>query len=321
MSAQSKHLATFMALPISVFGGSAGGGLRYPQSEFRMQEWKSWLRGCHIRKDLFKILFLAFCSLLVAQQSLNNDSVIKLVKAGLSEDLIVSTINAQPGAYDTSTDGLIALKGAGASDKVVAAIVAKAAGSGPAAAAPTSPTPTADGLDDPMGPHEPGIYLMTNTQEGKRKMVFIDRVGAGREKAHMAVFSASRKAEIPGPRAATRTTDANPVFYMYFPPTSNIGNESSISSPSQFSLLSLEDKKDHRETAVAKAGMFGHFSYGNDAKKTSLFSSERMRPYAYKVTVSANLRPGEYAFIATTTMAGSATGAQVVIYDFGVDGR
>ena len=277
-----------------------------------------------MHKHSFAFVLLAFCLLLGAQQSLNNDSVVKLAKAGLSEDLIVSTINTQPGVYDVSTDGLIALKGAGVSDKVVAAIVAKAAGSAPAAAAPTpqAPAPTAENPDDPMGQHEPGIYLMTTTQEGKRKMVFIDRVGAGREKAHMGFVSASRKAEIPGPRAATRTTDANPVFYMYFPPSSNIGNESSISSPTQFSLLSLEDKKDHRETAVAKAGMFGHFSYGNDAKKTSLFSSERMRPYAYKVTVSANLAPGEYAFIASTTMVGSATGeAHVVIYDFGVDAR
>lgn len=274
-----------------------------------------------MRKRLFTFVFLAFCPLLVAQQSLNNDAVVKLVKAGLSEDLIVSTINAQPGTYDTSTDGLIALKGAGVSDKVVSAIVAKAAGSVPAVTAPTPPVPVAQDPDDPMGPHEPGVYLMTTTQEGKRKMVFIDRVGAGREKLHRGFVSASRKAEIPGPHATTRTTNANPVFYMYFPSTSNIGDERSISSPTQFSLLSLEDKKDHRETAVAKGALFGGFSYGNDAKKTSLFHSERIRPYAYKVTVSANLSAGEYAFIATTTMAGSAQGATVVIYDFGVDGR
>jgi len=275
-----------------------------------------------MRKRLFTIVFLVFCALLVAQQSLNNAAVVKLVKAGLTEDLIVSTINTQPGSYDTSTDGLIALKGAGVSDKVVSAIVAKAAGSAPAAAVAASPVPTAQGdADNPMAPHDPGVYLMVTTQEGKRKMVFIDRVGAGREKLHRGFVSASRKAEIPGPRAATRTPDPNPVFYMYFPPTSNIGDEHSISSPTQFSLLALDDKKDHRETDVAKAAIFRGFSYGNDAKKTSLFRAERIRPYAYKITVSANLSAGEYAFIASTTMAGSATGATVVIYDFGVDGR
>ena len=78
-----------------------------------------------MRKGFLAVAFLAFCPLLVAQQSLNNDSVIKLVKVGLSDDLIVSTINASPGVYDASANGLIALKGAGASDKVVTAIVLK----------------------------------------------------------------------------------------------------------------------------------------------------------------------------------------------------
>ncbi len=89
-----------------------------------------------MRKTILAIVFLAICPLLVAQQALNNDSVIKLVKAGLSDDLIVTTINASPGTYDTSANGLIALKTAGVSDKVVAAIVAKAAKASEALPAP-----------------------------------------------------------------------------------------------------------------------------------------------------------------------------------------
>ena len=89
-----------------------------------------------MRRHILAVAFMAISSLLVAQQALNNDAVIKLVKAGLSDDLIVSTITAQAGSYDTSTDGLIALKSAGVSDKVVAAIVAK--GSVPAAVAATT---------------------------------------------------------------------------------------------------------------------------------------------------------------------------------------
>jgi hypothetical protein len=92
-----------------------------------------------MRKSLFAAMFLVCCSLLVAQQSLNNDSVIKLVKAGLSDDLIVSTINAAPGDYDTSADALISLKTAGASDKVVTAIVAKASPPSTEAARPATP--------------------------------------------------------------------------------------------------------------------------------------------------------------------------------------
>jgi hypothetical protein len=95
-----------------------------------------------VRKIILAIVFLAFCSLLVAQQIMNNDSVIKMIKAGLSDDLVVSTINAQTGAYDTSIDGLNALKAAGASGRVIAAIVVKSAGPAPAApVAPAAPAP------------------------------------------------------------------------------------------------------------------------------------------------------------------------------------
>jgi hypothetical protein len=92
-----------------------------------------------VRKFILAVILLTICPLLVAQQALNNDSVIKLVKAGLSDDLIVSTINGSPGAYDTSADGIIALKTAGVSDKVVAAIVAKAFAPAPIAAPPVTP--------------------------------------------------------------------------------------------------------------------------------------------------------------------------------------
>ena len=97
-----------------------------------------------MRRPLLALVFLALCPFLVAQQSLNNDAIIKLVKAGLSDDLIVSTVSAQAGTYDTSTDGLIALKAAGVSDKIVAAIVAKAAATpAPAVAPPPQPEITA----------------------------------------------------------------------------------------------------------------------------------------------------------------------------------
>jgi hypothetical protein len=96
-----------------------------------------------VRKNILAFVFLAICPLLVAQQALNNDSIIKLVKAGLSDDLMITTINASAGAYDTSADGLIALKTAGASDKVVAAIVAKATAPPPMMAPIPAPAPAA----------------------------------------------------------------------------------------------------------------------------------------------------------------------------------
>jgi len=166
--------------------------------------------------------------------------------------------------------------------------------------------------------------MMTSRESG-RKMVLIERAGSGRDKtAHVGravatfgIAKAQVRAEVPGPRAAVRA-GVKPEFYMYFPPTGNLGSADMISSPSQFSLLLLEKKKDHRETVVAKQG-YGRASAGVDEKKTVQISADKFRPYAYKVTPNANLKAGEYAFVATTGMGGTASAAAVVIYDFGVD--
>ena len=72
------------------------------------------------------VIAVGFLVLLLGQQTLNNDSVVNLMKAGFSEDVIISAINRSQGAFDTSVDGLTALKNAGITDKEISAIVAKA---------------------------------------------------------------------------------------------------------------------------------------------------------------------------------------------------
>jgi hypothetical protein len=74
-----------------------------------------------------------------AQQTLNNDSVIRMVKMGFQEDMIINAINRSPGTYNTSTDGLVALKNARVGDKVVSAMVSRNSVVAPASAAPTVP--------------------------------------------------------------------------------------------------------------------------------------------------------------------------------------
>jgi hypothetical protein len=101
-----------------------------------------------MRKVLFVFALAFFAPVLIAQQGMNNDSVIKLCKAGLADEVIVSTIQSSPGDYKTSVDDLVALKTAGASDKVVAAVVSKAAAPAAVAAEPaaaaTVPVPGAN---------------------------------------------------------------------------------------------------------------------------------------------------------------------------------
>ena len=131
-----------------------------------------------MRKSFLVVLFLAFCPMLVAQQALNNDSLIKMVKAGLSEDVIIITINASSGAYDISADGLIALKAAGVSDKVIAAIAMKSSGAAPA---PVSPLPSMPANTAAQAGQEPAQQPAVTTPSARMPRVFLTSVSHGNQ--------------------------------------------------------------------------------------------------------------------------------------------
>ena len=102
------------------------------------------------------VALLIFCAALPlhSQQALDNDAILKLKTAGLSDDVIVSTVTNSPGHYAVSTDDLIALKKAGISDRVLGAMIQRNAGI--SAAAPV--TEAAGAVSMPAGVDEVGVY-------------------------------------------------------------------------------------------------------------------------------------------------------------------
>jgi hypothetical protein len=60
-----------------------------------------------------------------AKAALTNEAVVKMVKGGLSEDVIVRMIANQPGRFALTPDDLVNLKRAGVPDKVIAAMLDK----------------------------------------------------------------------------------------------------------------------------------------------------------------------------------------------------
>ena len=56
-------------------------------------------------------------------QPLDNDSIVKLVKAGMGEETIISIVRTQQGKYSLGVDDIIALKKAGVSEKTIAVMV------------------------------------------------------------------------------------------------------------------------------------------------------------------------------------------------------
>ena len=71
------------------------------------------------------IALLLVCALALGQSLLDNETILKFVKAGIGEDTIVGMVNQQPGKYGLAAEEILALKDAGVSDKVIAAMIVK----------------------------------------------------------------------------------------------------------------------------------------------------------------------------------------------------
>ena len=68
-----------------------------------------------ILKSTRNALLVGLATACLAQMALTNEAVMKVVKAGIGEDTVISSIQTQPGRYSMAADDLIALKAAGVS--------------------------------------------------------------------------------------------------------------------------------------------------------------------------------------------------------------
>ena len=293
-------------------------------------------------KYIRSTLTLALLALagLKAQESLTNAAIIKMVKAGLSEDIIVSMVKSQPAQYSVSPDQLIGLKSAGVSDKIVAVIVEKSAsGSAPGAPTASGATPLAGTVaagdpNDPLALHDSGIYLYAKERTGEYKLTVLEQAAYQGSKTGgllgsaltYGIKKAKMKAVIPGRHASIRTPDAQPVFYFYFEDkAAGLGKSGfgtgAVSNPNQFALINLDVTKSSRETIIGEFGALGATT-GTHEKSMVTFKSERIRAGLYKVVPNGPMAPGEYCFLVSQVSmgafgAGAAGAAQ--IFDFAVN--
>ncbi len=238
--------------------------------------------------------FFLISYLLSAQQTLNNDAVIKLVKAGLAEDLIVTTINASPGAYDTSADGLIALKSAGVSDKVVQAIVLKGSGAGPAGAATAPPAagPAAAAPSAPSGlpaaVDSVGVYYQDatgNWQEANAEVVNFKTGGAVKHIASVGIVKGDLNGMVAG--IHSHLDLKMPATFIFYVPEGR--------SPGEYQLLRLHVNKDNREFRSLTGGVV--HEKGGAQRDTVDFTSKKIAPRAYQIVLGADVGRGEYGFL------------------------
>ncbi len=256
-----------------------------------------------MRKRLPALALLAISPLIFAQQEMNNDAVIKLLKAGLSDDLIVTTIDASPGKYDLSADALTALRNAGADSKVISAVLMKSApGPPPPPAAPIAlPSQSAEpAWKMPPGVDGVGVYFQARDESWKPLLpepVTRKAGGVAKSVATEGKIKGDVNAIVAG-SSSTLTLTLPASFILYTPEGSSAG---------EYLLLRFHVREKHREFRLEKGGEFHRSS--SEARDSVDFSSKQLAPFVFEITLGRELGAGEYGFLAPKDASDLGSGA------------
>ena len=277
-------------------------------------------------------LLLGLASAALAQETMTNDEVISLTKAGLANSIIIGKIRSSKTQFDMSTDALIKLKQSGVGDDVVTAMLEAKSGV-PAAGAPSNSTgaaPVAASGDpnDPTSKHNYGIYFYEE-KDGARKMTQVKPTVSAQNRTG-GLFTSSltygiskvkTKANLPGRTAVLQLTNTMPVFYFYLDASSGGLNTASgvPSDPNEFTLVRFNQRSDNREVTIGKQNAFGGKG-GLSDEYVVQFKAEDLGNGVFKITPGADLKKGEYGFYLVNSgnsNASAAVGAK--FFDFGIN--
>jgi len=221
----------------------------------------------------FGVLFLLFMGAmspaLSQQEALTNEAVIKMVKAGLSDEVILGVVTQQPGKYSTGVDDLIMLKQAGVSDKVVSAMAAKGAG-----------VRATEEIKLELGVYakKDGAWIILEPEVVNLKQASGFRIYTGGidTNGHMTGLS-------------SKTTLRIPIDIMIVAP------EGVSASEYQCVRLRQSAKNNSREFRVSRAG-FGGGKTGVDRDRVA-FDFKKLGPRQFAVSLPSSVVAGEYAFL------------------------
>ena len=262
-------------------------------------------------------------------ETLTNDSVVAMSKAGLGAESIVAKIRNSATKFDLSTDGLVALKQQNVPDPVIAAMLN--ASSGPAASQSAA---IDSGSPDPLAQHGSGIYLMVDRETGPR-MQRIDALASSQVKTTgilgyaftYGIAKVNIKTVLPNATARVVSSTKRPVFYFYFDQSNMSLSRSapsafwggSVTSPNEFTLERLQVTGGHREAVLGQFNITGLKAGVMDKARVD-FGYEDVSPGVFKVVPKDELEPGEYGFIYSTGAGGGPYGGaqNAKIFDFSI---
>ena len=264
-----------------------------------------------MRKLVISLLFTwVGVGVLSSEEVLTNESIVKMFKAGLSEEVIINVVNLQPGKYSLSTDDLIALKNANVSPRVITAMMNKSQGA-PAASVPApAPVETAPPANFPQLPSvaEVGVYFKKGDTWADLQPEVVNWKTGGVLKSigTVGIVKGDVNGHLNGSHSPNQLK--TPLEFLVYTPEGVAITE--------YQLLRLRDQKDSREFRTVTGGVL-HVS-GGATRDVMMFDSKKIAPRTYVIVLS-NISGGEYGFLPPGAAVSSHASASLgKIYSFRV---
>lgn len=248
----------------------------------------------------FALLVLT-CGMAVAQSALTNDSISKMIKAGLGDDTVIAMIKSQPGAYRLDADIVIQLKKEGFSDRVLAAMIDKSSGTS-ASVVSASPAPSSPAVD------EIGVYYKNTDNKWVQilpEVVNWKTGGALKRFASDGIVKGDVNGHIEG-KISKNALNTPLDFLIYAPEGVAI---------TEYQLLRLHESGNSREFRSVTGGVI--HSSGGAQRDEVQFEGKKTAPRMYEIVLE-NVKTGEFGFLPPGAMSSTNMASSGKIYTFHV---
>ena len=218
-------------------------------------------------------------------KTLTNSSIVRMVGAGLSDNLILEAIAAQPGEYTTDADSLVDLKDAGVSERVITSMINKGRKR-------LTAEPTASSDDPPPAPisevSEIGAYYKDRNgtwQPLQTEVVHIKSGGWLKSTATHGIIKQDRNGRLNG-RESKLALQAPVEILIYAAPSVDIA---------EYDFLRFRINSDNREFRSITGGVF--HSTGGAERDDVPFHPIKDGARTWRFTVDHAVGGGEYGIL------------------------
>jgi hypothetical protein len=221
----------------------------------------------------------------VHPKTLTNSSIVRMVSAGLSDDLILQAIAAQPGQYATDADSLVDLRDSDVSERVITAMINKGRKR-------LTPEAAASSEDPPPVPisevSEIGAYYKDHSgswQPLQTEIVHIKSGGWLKSTATHGIIKQDRNGHLEG-RESKLSLQAPIEILIYAPPSIDI---------TEYDFLRFRVHSDNREFRAMTGGVF--HSTGGAERDEVPFHPEKQGARTWRFSVDSSVGGGEYGIL------------------------